>query len=339
MAYAEKRKDGYRLRASCGYDASGKQITRSKSWRPEPGWSVKRTEKELQTALVRFQEECDSCSISGNIKFSVFAAQWLKEYAEKTMKKSSIERMRKYAPRADAALGHLSMDKITTRHMQRFVNNLGEDGVNKTTGGGLKLKTIKNYLSYVSSVFQYAARMGMLKQNPCRNVVLPKPDAAEREVMTLEQAQVFVDSLDAAPLQWKAFCVLAIYSGLRRGELLGLEWPDIDFDNPLILITVLSQFAGNRSIAPQMGSIRTRRRLPAAAERSSCRRWCLMSCGRTELTRTRHGFLWAINGTTSGGSLRAKTENPCTRTRRIHGLSGSASAPISRSTGCITSDT
>ena len=85
MAYAEKRKDGYRLRASCGYDASGKQITRSKSWRLEPGWSAKRTEKELQTALVRFQEECDSCSISGNIKFSVFAAQWLKEYAEKTM--------------------------------------------------------------------------------------------------------------------------------------------------------------------------------------------------------------------------------------------------------------
>ena len=143
MAYAEKRKDGYRLRASCGYDASGKQITRSKSWRPEPGGAAKRTEKELQTALVRFQEECDSCSISGNIKFSVFAAQWLKEYAEKTMKKSSIERMRKYAPRADAALGHLSMDKITTRHMQRFVNNLGEDGVNKTTGGGLKPKTIK----------------------------------------------------------------------------------------------------------------------------------------------------------------------------------------------------
>lgn len=89
MAYAEKRKDGYRLRASCGYDASGKQITRSKSWKPEPGWSAKRTEKELQTALVRFQEECDSCSISGNIKFSVFAAQWLKEYAEKTMKKAA----------------------------------------------------------------------------------------------------------------------------------------------------------------------------------------------------------------------------------------------------------
>lgn len=265
MAYAEKRKDGYRLRASCGYDASGKQITLSKSWRPEPGWSAKRTEKELQTALVRFQEECDSCSISGNIKFSVFAAQWLKEYAEKTMKKSSIERMRKYAPRADAALGHLSMDKITTRHMQRFVNNLGEDGVNKTTGGGLKPKTIKNYLSYVSSVFQYAVRMGMLKQNPCKNVVLPKPDAAEREVMTLEQAQAFVDSLDAAPLQWKAFCVLAIYSGLRRGELLGLEWPDIDFDNRIITVCRESQYNptdGLYTDTPKTASSRRTLKLP-----------------------------------------------------------------------------
>ena len=42
--------------------------------------------------------------------------------------------------------------------------------------------------------------MGMLKQNPCRNVVLPKPDAAEREVMKEEQGQAFVDSLDAEPL-------------------------------------------------------------------------------------------------------------------------------------------
>lgn len=265
MAYAEKRKDGYRLRASCGYDASGKQITRSKTWKPAPEWTEKRTEKELQKELVRFQEECDSCSISGNIKFSVFAAQWLKEYAEKTMKKSSIERMRKYAPRADAALGHLSMDKITPRHIQQFVYNLGESGVNKTTGGGLAPKTIRNYLSYVSSVFRYAVRMGMLKQNPCENVVRPKADAAERKVMTLEQAQAFLDSLDTVPLQWKTFCVLAIYSGLRRGELLGLEWQDIDFDARIITICRESQYNptdGLYTDTPKTASSRRTLKLP-----------------------------------------------------------------------------
>lgn len=107
--------------------------------------------------------------------------------------------------------------------------------------------------------------MGMLKQNPCRNVVLPKPDAAEREVMTLEQAQAFVDSLDAAPLQWKAFCVIAIYSGLRRGELLGLEWPDIDFDNRIITVCRESQYNptdGLYTDMPKTASSRRTLKLP-----------------------------------------------------------------------------
>ena len=266
MAYAEKRKDGYRLRASCGYDATGKQVTRSKSWKPAPGWSAKRTEKELQAALLRFQEECDSCTISGSVKFAVFAAQWMKEYAEKAMKKSSVERMRKYAPRADIALGHLSMDKITPRHVQQFINNLSEPGINKTTGGGLSPKTVKDYLSYLSSVFQYAVRMQMLRSNPCRNIVLPKASTKERRVMTLEQAQAFIDSLDEAPQQWKAFCVLAIYGGLRRGELLGLEWSDIDFEARTVTINREAQYNptdGTYTDTPKTSSSRRTLKLPA----------------------------------------------------------------------------
>lgn len=107
--------------------------------------------------------------------------------------------------------------------------------------------------------------MGMLKQNPCRNVVLPKADAAERKVMTLEQAQAFLDSLDAAPLQWKTFCVLAIYSGLRRGELLGLEWQDIDFDSRIITICREAQYNptdGLYTDTPKTASSRRTIKLP-----------------------------------------------------------------------------
>ena len=83
--------------------------------------------------------------------------------------------------------------------------------------------------------------------------------------MTLEQAQAFVDSLDAAPLQWKAFCVLAIYSGLRRGELLGLEWPDIDFDNRIITVCRESQYNptdGLYTDTPKTASSRRTLKLP-----------------------------------------------------------------------------
>lgn len=243
MAYAEKRPNGaYRLRASCGYTAQGRQIQRSKTWKPAPGWSEKRTEKELQEALVRFQEECDGCAMAGNVKFSVFAEQWITEYAMRKLKKSSVQRMLKYQDRTNAAIGHLRMDKITTRHVQQFINNLSEPGVNQATGGGLAPKTIKNYLSFVSGIFDYAIRMGMVKSNPTRNVVLPSPDDQERKTMTLEQAQDFLTRLESEPLQWKAFFTLAIYSGLRRGELLGLEWSDVLFDERVVNVVRTSQY-------------------------------------------------------------------------------------------------
>lgn len=160
MAYAEKRANGsYRLRASCGYSADGRQVTRSKTWTPAPGLTGKKLEKELLRALDRFQAECDSCTMPGNVKFSVFADQWFTEYAEKRLKKSSFKRMKAYKARTYAAIGHLRMDKITARHVQQFINNLGEDGINETTGKGLAPKTIKCYLSFISDIFLYAIRM------------------------------------------------------------------------------------------------------------------------------------------------------------------------------------
>ena len=243
MAYAEKRKNGsYRLRASCGYDAAGRQVTRSTVWNPPDGLNEKKLAIELQRALDRFQEQCDNCTMPGNIKFSVFADQWFEEYAKMRLKKSSCKRMTEYKGRTYAAIGHLRMDKITTRHIQLFINNLCEDGINKTTGKGLAPKTVKCYLSFVSDVFLYAIRMGMLKENPCRNVVLPSPEQKDRRIPTLEEAQSFLESLESEPLHWRAFFTLAIYGGLRRGELLGLEWQDIDFKNRIITIARESQY-------------------------------------------------------------------------------------------------
>lgn len=242
MAYAEKRGDTYRLRASCGYSADGRQIQRSKTWKPVPGMSEKKIQKELEKELLRFQEECDSCTISGDVKFSVFADQWFAEYAVKKLKASSYQRMKKYTERVYQAIGHLRMDKITPRHIQQFINNLSEPGINQTTGGGLSPKTIKEYRSFISNVFRYAIRMGMVRNNPCENTLLPTQREREHKVYTLEQTQIFLEALENAPIMWKAFCTLAIYSGLRRGELLGLEWPDINFEDRLLTVARISYY-------------------------------------------------------------------------------------------------
>ncbi len=102
----------------------------------------------------------------------------------------------------------------------------------------LSPKTIKNYVSFVSSVFDYAVHIKAIKENPCKNAALPKMPQTEHKMFTIEQAKKFLDILDRpdTPIKYKAFFYLAIFGGFRRGEILGLEWSDIDFDTGVIHI-------------------------------------------------------------------------------------------------------
>ena len=120
-------------------------------------------------------------------------------------------------------------------------------------------KTIKNYISFVSSVFEYAVHLRLLKENPCKNSLLPKMKKKELVMFTLEQAKRFLDILDKeeVPLKYKAFFMLAIFGGFRRGEILGLEWNDIDFETGIIHIrrtTNRSKELGNYDTDPKSNS-------------------------------------------------------------------------------------
>lgn len=101
----------------------------------------------------------------------------------------------------------------------------------------LSAKTIRCYHGFLSTVFNYAVKVGEIAVNPCTNCTLPKMTAKEREILTLEQARRFLQLLDEnAPLKYDCFFNIAVYGGFRRGEILGLRWSDIDFNNGLIHI-------------------------------------------------------------------------------------------------------
>lgn len=117
-----------------------------------------------------------------------------------------------------------------------MIDNLGENGINRTTGKTLAPKTIGHYLSLTSAICADAAAKHLIKENPCRGIKLPKADHKERVIFTLEEAQTFLRALSQEPLVYQVFFVLAIYGGFRKGELLGLEWKDVDTDHRLISI-------------------------------------------------------------------------------------------------------
>lgn len=208
----------------------------------------KQIEKELQRQAVLFEEECDGLSLGGNIKFADFAEQWFTEYAERKLKARTIERSHQIAERVNPAIGHLRMDKVTPRHIQKLINNLSEDGMNQKTGKKLSPSSIRRIVAFISGVFEYAVKMGTVKENPCRRVILPENKPAERDCYTLEEMQHFLDLLQNEPLKYQAFFVLAVYGGFRRGELLGLEWKDIDFETGVVNIRRTSLYTKEKGI-------------------------------------------------------------------------------------------
>ncbi|WP_368182183.1 tyrosine recombinase XerC [Anaerotruncus rubiinfantis] len=244
-----KKGVSYKIIASCGYHADGSQVRRATTWTPRPGMSEKQLQKELTRFAVLFEEECKAAgSVTGNIKFETFAKQWFEEYAVPKLKARTIERYHQHEARTYAAIGHLRMDRITRRHIQLFVLNLGENGINEKSNGKLSPKTIKNYLSFVSTVFNYAISQGIVNDNPCRYVTLPSQVTPTQKCYTLEEAQQFLTLLQEEPIHWRTFFTLAIYGGFRRGELCGLEWKDIDFDTGVITVQRTSLYLKGKGV-------------------------------------------------------------------------------------------
>lgn len=232
-----KKGVSYKITVSCGYDVKGNQKRYYMTWTPREGMTARQIEKELQRQAMHFEDDVTNGKVSeSNIKFEAFAQQWFQEVAEQRLKTRTIDSYRRIAPRIYAALGHLRVNDITTRTVQKLINNLCEDGMNERTGGRLSAKSVKNYIAFVSSVFNYAVSQGVAPSNPCRGVSLPTTKQVERDCYTLEEAQQLLELLEHEPIHWRSFFTLAIYGGLRRGELFGLEWKDIDFETKVITI-------------------------------------------------------------------------------------------------------
>ena len=250
MATITKRGNSYRIKVSCGYSTNGKQVVQTRTWKPTPGMTERQIKKELERQAVMFEEECRKGQIVATVKFETFAEQWFDEYAKINLRHTSFERMKQLTQRVYPAIGHLRLDKITGRHIQQFVNDLFLNGQNQRTGEPLSRKTVVHHLSFISDVFSYAVKMDMLCDNPCRRVTVPKAEVKEKNIYTIDEIAHIFELLDGedVPVKFRAFFKLAVYSGFRRGELLGLEWKDIDFDNNVISVRRTSNYTADKGI-------------------------------------------------------------------------------------------
>lgn len=234
MATISKRNKSYRIKVSCGYDCNGKQVVQSMTWTPRENMTEKQIQKELNRQAVLFEEACMKGLVTSSVKFERFSEQWDEEYAKPRYKKVTYDKTGHVLKRINKEIGHMRLDKITTRNVQTLIGKFlkGDEAHGYKP---MSPKTVKNYISCMSSVMDYAVRMNLIADNPCRRANLPSVKQTEKDCYTLDEAQEFIDTLLVkAPKVYQCYFLLAIYGGFRRAELCGLTWDNIDFDNQIV---------------------------------------------------------------------------------------------------------
>lgn len=101
----------------------------------------------------------------------------------------------------------------------------------------LSNKTILHYHRFISSVMQTAVKWQVIVSNPCERVDPPKVQQSDVEYLEPEDAVRLLELIENEPIQYRVSVIVLLFTGMRRGELLGLKWSDIDFENQTISIS------------------------------------------------------------------------------------------------------
>jgi integrase len=126
-----------------------------------------------------------------------------------------------------------------------------------------KTKTIIDGIGF--SVCKTCCVKAYFSHNPCSRVTLPKREKKEKPIYTREQTEKLLNLLQYEPLEYQVFFTIATYSGLRRGEMLGMEWKDISWQTGVIKISRTSNYTKHRGIFTDKTKTERSKRLIKAA--------------------------------------------------------------------------
>lgn len=240
MAYKEKRgENSWRLVVDVGEKSDGSRDRRYKTIKVEDKAllrTTKKLESYLNDELAKFKIEVEAGEYIAPDKmtFGAFVEEWRDKYAEehleeKTLYSYDVNLEKHILP----VFKDKRLDQIKPLHVIDFLKRLGEPGVRKG-GGTLASGTIQMNHRVLKNIFSRAVEWKVIKENPVASVQKPKVISKRNTPYNEEEVAKMFHALQKEPIHWRLFATLAVTTGLRRGELLGLEWKHIDLEKGVI---------------------------------------------------------------------------------------------------------
>lgn len=239
--YRQRGKNSWELTISLGRGVKGNYTRRTKTVTVEDERILrapKRLEMFLDQEWLKFKEEVEAGSYIAPAKltFSQFMGLWKEKYAEKHLERKTLYTyMVNLNTRILPAFGNLQLDQIKPLHVVDFLDSLGKEGSRKDDkAGALSSGTIQMNHRVLKNIFSRAVEWKVIKDNPAAEVKKPKVVYKEIIPYDEEEIRVLLQALQKEPHHWRMMIILALTTGMRRGELLGLEWKHIDWKTGVI---------------------------------------------------------------------------------------------------------
>ena len=221
-----KRADGrWEGRIIVGHKDDGKPIYKA---------VLAKTQKELIPKLNQLKETYAGVELTEASRMTLgeWFERWFKDYAEVTLRPSTVRGYRRYAKQINRSLGEKQIGLITTQQIQRMYNKLKRDGREKSRekfGDGLSDSTVRSIHMLLHEVMEAAVQARLIAKNPTNGTTVPKCNYPEKQILGDNQLETFLEAIKGHEY-WCDFFYVEVMTGLRRGEICGLRWQDINFE-------------------------------------------------------------------------------------------------------------
>jgi integrase len=226
MASVQKRGDNsWLLVVEAGFEANGKRIKRTKTVKAE---GVREARKLL--AIFQTEVEAGEYIAPEKMTFSNFVEEWQNKYAESALAPLTYKNYKTILQvHILPKFGHMRMDNIKPMHIVTFLEELSKPGARKDGHGDtLSSGTVEYIYRVIKNIFNRAIDWQLLKRHPMDGIKKPKVTQSDMDYYDENEAQDVIEALYKEPTMWRLFFIGALLGGFRRGELIALNWTDVD---------------------------------------------------------------------------------------------------------------
>lgn len=246
MANIQPRgQNSYFFTVSLGKGPDNKYIRKTKTIHVEEQMPPKKLREYLEFEYAKFNAEVESGAYitPGKKSFVEFVDMWRENYAKSNFSPTTLAVYETHIrARLIPNFGHLKLEQIKPALILVFLKELEKPGGRRDgSEKPLDFGTIGYVYKVLRNIFSRAVEWNMIPSSPMGGIAKPLPDNDTKKQKLLQhktnpqyynedEAQAAIDALYKESRKWRLLIIGSMIGGFRRGELVGLEWPSIHFD-------------------------------------------------------------------------------------------------------------